>query len=226
MLRHRGAIAAAGALVVGVMVLSAIDLKAMDESKARIDRNFKITLLPKQPELPANVRYCENDDQNGTEGMIPVTESSWAEAKQGFVDAHGKVVIPIVFENVYFFSEGLAAVQDPKTHKWGFIDKSGKYVIQPQYESYAKFHQGVAAVVVKNKGGRLIDKTGRVVFARGKSTIEELVPGLFVVTAANNRVGLIDKAGKLIVPMEFDSIAKINANDVQHELYSPLFVII
>lgn len=48
--------------------------------------------------------------------------------KLGMVNTQGKIVISPTFEQLQFFSSGLAAAaaQD----KYGFIDKTGKFVIQ------------------------------------------------------------------------------------------------
>ncbi|WP_435932419.1 WG repeat-containing protein [Moraxella bovoculi] len=47
--------------------------------------------------------------------------------KYGYVDKTGKVVVPIQYDETWFFSEGLAGVK--QNGKWGFIDKTGEVVI-------------------------------------------------------------------------------------------------
>ena len=41
----------------------------------------------------------------------------------GFVDEQGNEVVPLMYDDAWHFSEGLAAVQ--LKGKWGFIDKKG-----------------------------------------------------------------------------------------------------
>jgi hypothetical protein len=60
-----------------------------------------------------------------------------------------------MFEEVYDFSEGLAAVcvgEDcnygrlNKERKWGYIDKAGATTIPPQFDSVSSFKEGLAVV--------------------------------------------------------------------------------
>ena len=55
----------------------------------------------------------------------------------GFKDLSGKVVIPPQFDDVGYFSEGLAPVRIGE--KWGYIDKTGKIVIPPKYAHPSSF---------------------------------------------------------------------------------------
>ena len=48
--------------------------------------------------------------------------------KWGYIDTHGDLVISCNWDQVYGFSEGLAAVK--KGNTWYFIDKAGNIVIQ------------------------------------------------------------------------------------------------
>ncbi|MBK7505883.1 MAG: WG repeat-containing protein [Bacteroidetes bacterium] len=47
--------------------------------------------------------------------------------KFGFLDNSGKEVIPLIYDDAFRFSEGLAIVE--KNGKSGYIDKTGKEVI-------------------------------------------------------------------------------------------------
>ncbi len=51
--------------------------------------------------------------------------------KYGFINKKGEVVIPLEYDEIRSFSEGLAGVL--KGDKWGFIDKNNKTVIDFQY---------------------------------------------------------------------------------------------
>ena len=63
--------------------------------------------------------------------------------KYGFIDTTGKIVIDTIYNGVYYFSEGLAAVNiggqtspyngDIVDGYWGFVDKTGKMVIKPKF---------------------------------------------------------------------------------------------
>ena len=70
------------------------------------------------------------------------------DGKTGFVDETGKEVIPLKYDFVKPFSEGLAvvAIHEPLPQgilfptKYGFVDKTGKEIVPPKYD-YAESFQ-------------------------------------------------------------------------------------
>lgn len=77
----------------------------------------------------------------------------------GFIDKSGNIVINPQFDEVNFFSEGLAPVK--LSDSWGFIDKRGDYVINPQFDYVSPFINGLALFVQNNQYG-YIDHKGEV----------------------------------------------------------------
>lgn len=88
-------------------------------------------------------------------------------AKWEFIDVSGNVIIPASFEvgvkevkQTYLgsswcmypplthpkFSEGLAAVMDPRTKKFGYINHDGTWIIKPRFAEAEPFHAGKAHV--------------------------------------------------------------------------------
>ena len=55
--------------------------------------------------------------------------SAWVKKndKWGFIDKTGKEIASCIYDDVSYFSEGLACVR--KNDKFGFVDKTGKEVI-------------------------------------------------------------------------------------------------
>lgn len=79
----------------------------------------------------------------------------------GFIDTNdGKVSIPLQYEEVRPFSEGLAAVQDGG--KWGYINKQGDLVIPYKYKKAYDFHEKLAFVKTDD-GYVIIDKQGNTI---------------------------------------------------------------
>lgn len=95
------------------------------------------------------------DDQD--EQSEKSEEADNGEAKWGFIDSSGKLVIQPQFEEVLAFSEGLAAARQGK---WGFIDKSGKFVIEPQFDEVSSFSEGLAPASQSSLKWGFIDRTG------------------------------------------------------------------
>lgn len=80
------------------------------------------------------------------------------QAKDGFIDKSGRLVIPALFDRALSFSEGLAAVQ--RGGKCGYVDRTGAVRIQPTFDDARRFREGRAAVKVGEKWG-FIDPEGR-----------------------------------------------------------------
>lgn len=62
--------------------------------------------------------------------------------KFGFADIHGKIWIPMIYDDADLFSEGLAAVAKKNKKgekKWGYIDCLGRVVIDFQF-NVSKVH--------------------------------------------------------------------------------------
>ena len=83
------------------------------------------------------------------EGLSPVSDANIG--KFAFVDKTGKVVIDYKFDEVGFFSEGLArafSLNAQNKGAFGYINKSGNYVIDNQFEEASNFSEGLAFVAV------------------------------------------------------------------------------
>lgn len=89
-----------------------------------------------------------------------VTQNGKADLKHGFIDLRGNTVVPLEFDDLDQFSEGLAWFK--KTGKFGFVDKSGNIRIEAVYDEAKGFREGLAAVKKDGKWG-FIDPTGKVV---------------------------------------------------------------
>jgi hypothetical protein len=67
--------------------------------------------------------------------------------KAGYVDATGKLAIPLRFEGAGEFSEGLAPFEQGRL--WGFVDTRGEVVIPPRFAFVAEgFTSGIATVAL------------------------------------------------------------------------------
>lgn len=77
--------------------------------------------------------------------------------KYGYIDKWGREVIPLIFDNVGNFNEGLAKVE--LNDKWGFIDTDGIIKVNCIYEDVCDFIDGLAYVRLNNQWG-FIDING------------------------------------------------------------------
>jgi WG containing repeat len=150
-----------------------------------------------------------------TDDLFPVMDHD----KAGFINRTGKLIIPLCFDKLGDFSEGLARFE--RDGSWGYIDRSGTVVIEPKFPWAQEFSEGLAHVQVTGdpdgpdgKWG-FIDKTGKLVIPPdykgtfgGKSNIgsddlgESFHDGLAAVEI-NGKQGFIDKTGNAVIPAEF-----------------------
>jgi hypothetical protein len=142
------------------------------------------------------------------EGLTAIYVGSYLSSmKMGFMDKRGRIVIPVQYDEVKSFNEGLAAVKIGDS--WGFIDKSGNQVIYCIFDEVGNFSSGLASVKVAWKYG-FIDKTGKMVIPP-QWEIDNIYPfsettGLAAVVI-NNKIGFIDKAGSMVIPAKYDDMA-------------------
>ncbi len=77
--------------------------------------------------------------------------------KYGYVNDKGVLAIPVQFDYVDEFNEGLAPVK--KDNKWGYINTKGELVIPYKFEYAERFEKGIANVQTKN-AYKKIDRQG------------------------------------------------------------------
>lgn len=125
------------------------------------------------------------------------------EAKWGFVDKKGNVVINPQFEFASSFRNGLAAVANEK-EKFGFIDKNGLYVINPQFDNVGTFSDnGLAAFRSGDKWG-FIDKKGKYVINPQFEYASNFFDGKAIVKQ-NGKCGYINTKGNFVINPQFDN---------------------
>ena len=113
------------------------------------------------------------------------------------------------YNEVYSFSEGLAAVSDSETHLYGFIDKMGNEVIPCQYNYiYHGFKDGIAVVSKSGDDRTLIDKKCKEIASFNYPFCGEFQDGLmpFMEETAeyDYNEGYLDMTGKVVIPADFE----------------------
>lgn len=147
--------------------------------------------------LTVGIAACRQDHSSGSE-----EESAYMEdyesptGKWGFLNKDGKVAIRPAFDDVGFFSEGLAAVNQKGL--WGFINLKGKQVIKPAFRSAWAFHEKKARVIPFDQPSRFIDQQGKVLKAEGWSAEDDFSEGRARVKVGN-AFGYIDSTGSIVI---------------------------
>lgn len=156
--------------------------------------NFKDSFpdYPFQAEFDTDFRL-----QNFT--FLPVNEMGhW-----GYINEFGKQMIDPVYEEVSFFSEGLAGVSLNK--KYGFINKAGKTIIPFIYDDVEPFHSKSAIVMMDELYG-LIDNRGDFLIPPIYEELNETEGDLYI-ASQKGLYGYLVRTGQPVTSFSFD-IAK------------------
>ena len=110
--------------------------------------------------------------------------------KWGYIDGYGKVIIPLEYEEVRNFSEGLAAVR--KDGKWGYINPKNEIVIPIEFTNKeVGFFKNGGAEYYTDRGAGLINLKGEII-AEPKYNSIEYVNGNIAIVSFNGYNYLYD----------------------------------
>lgn len=129
--------------------------------------------------------------------------------KWGFCDRDKRIVIECVYDEVDFFSEGLAAVQ--LNGKYGFVDKTGNVCISTSFDYAYSFNRSGLAAVRFDKKDILIDKNGLTKFSFYDVSFIT-IGGYYEIWHDDGLFGLINKFRKMTIPMIYNYIGNISHN--------------
>lgn len=142
-------------------------------------------------------------------------EVVWNKGYCGYMNPEGKMITPIKYDEVEYFSDGLAPVK--LNGKWGFIDMQGNEVIPTQYDDYRDYNEGLAAVKMHDGKWGYINKTGHVVIPSKYRDCEPFFEGLAQVLEGAYS-GFIDQLGNVVIPIIYDSAGYFQEGLVPVEL--------
>lgn len=117
----------------------------------------------------------------------------------GFVDMNHEWAIQPIYEQILYFSEGLAPVR--KDGKWGFIDSSGSIAIDFKFEFVYPFSHGISVFKAGNMFG-LINKNGEIIadpiYEAHAAFWSELIA-----MQKEGKVGFIDGSGNVVIDFQY-----------------------
>ena len=101
--------------------------------------------------------------------------------KWGYIDGYGKVIIPLEYEEVGDFSEGLAAVR--KDDKWGYINPKNEIVIPIEFTNKeVGFFKNGGAEYYTDRGAGLINLKGEIIAEPKYDSIEYVRENVAIVS--------------------------------------------
>jgi len=180
---------------------------------------------------------------SGTPLMYDWRENTWellaTGSQLGLINREGNIVLPLEYDSISSFSEGLATVGkrnvnitngDDIQYSFGVVDIYGNFVIPLEYGWIGQFNDGVAIARRGDWNGYwgLIDRKGNEVIPFGEGRMGWLEvwdywnevfthrePGVVRVTR-DGKSGLYDVSGNVIIPAEYDVLRWDNENRLFH----------
>ncbi|MEN9457855.1 MAG: hypothetical protein RL135_429 [Bacteroidota bacterium] len=155
-------------------------------------------------ELIIAPKYAGHTSLQFKGGLAVVTADTGINRKYGAIDKTGKTVIPIVFDELADFSEGLALANKGKivkkgqyswqrdvvaAGKYGYINKTGKVVIPFEYDGGGYFTKGFANVL-KDSINFSIDINGKNTLAAAPRILYVYNAGLIEISNKNYKAAL------------------------------------
>lgn len=132
---------------------------------------------------------------------------STSNARMGFMDAKGKVVIEPKYVSCSDFKHGIANVIRPDG-TYGIIDKSGKETWFPGYEKVYFYGDDIGIAGKEGKWG-FLNKKGEIVIPAKYDMAFAFTAGLGYVKQGK-RTGFVDKNGREVIPLDFEEVWEIS----------------
>jgi hypothetical protein len=136
--------------------------------------------------------------------------------KHGCIDLKGNEVIPLQYDDMGFWGNGLIPVNKGAKMVdylrqggiWGYCNYKGQLVIPLRFEKAETFHEGLATVQINKKWG-FINPEGKIVIAPQYSEVKVFSEGLCAVNM-NGKWGYIDKKGQVVIQPVYGKANRFN----------------
>lgn len=122
----------------------------------------------------------------------------------GLIDRNGKTVVPVIFEEINYPTDGMIRVR--KNNLYGFYGTDGKQAIDCQYRTASGFSEGLATVIIDYDsitfGYGFIDKGNNLVLPAVYQYAFTFSEG-YAIVKLYDRFGMIDRQGKEVLPIKY-----------------------
>jgi len=134
-------------------------------------------------------------------------------SKQGVVNAQGKQIIPVEYDEVLFIGESINAVKDGQVI---IFNNKGEKQENEKYKSIIPtYNENYSITIDENSKYGVINKNGEVLIKNNYQYIEYAFSKYFIVTN-NGKVGILNDEGKAEVDFKYDIIQRLgNTNTMQ-----------
>ncbi|CAN5558343.1 hypothetical protein BH23BAC1_BH23BAC1_21600 [soil metagenome] len=137
--------------------------------------------------------------------LLPVKRNnSW-----GFVDFHGREVIPVQYDTVLNFYGQVAKAMYLGTE--GVINSKGEWIVNPWNDYTEPVNDGLVLFRKGNKSG-LMKPGNKEIYSTENSLIR--INSGFIEKTKDNKLGLVNHLGKVILYPEYDEISELQADTI------------
>ena len=129
------------------------------------------------------------------------------ENKQGLLGHDGEILIPIRFDLIGNYYNGIASVKI--NSKWDFTDKTGKLVNGLKYDEIGNSYNGITCVWIDDKFGYVNSEGKEIISPELENELSKPIntpENGIIAVYKNGKYGFYDTTGQIIVPLIYDDI--------------------
>jgi len=154
------------------------------------------------PIISSNAYYSDSGMQNS---YWIIRE--WGRDSYGVVDSNGKILIPMKYDAISSYNDGVAAVK--VDGKIGFVNGKGEWVIKPQFEAATSYADIIGVQTkVGSDDWSFIDRTGKAISALTSAHLVSDPDGKWLkhdraVFSQEGKFGYLDSKGNIAIKPQF-----------------------
>ncbi|WP_395061324.1 WG repeat-containing protein [Flavobacterium sp.] len=127
--------------------------------------------------------------------LFEVGNSVNTKFKRGFIDLRGNIKIPIVYDDVFYFEEGLIRVS--KDNKSGVLDTLNNIILPNKFDNISFDNNLIIAEI--NERNYLYDVKGKLISDLNFSEISNFTNNMAIAMFLNNSNFIIDNQGNIVL---------------------------
>jgi hypothetical protein len=127
--------------------------------------------------------------------------SIFSEKKTGVINDSGKIVIPPIYDELFYAQENLIAINNKF---WGYSTTNGKITIPLEYSKVSEFNESLAAVKKNGKWG-YINPKGEIIIPFQFKNVSAFSQGL-AAFFEKGKWGFINTKGEVVIKPQFDEV--------------------
>ena len=187
------------------------DIKLRFEGGHYLKKNNKVGFCDSEGNMTVDFLYDELENYSSScEGFKAKVDGKW-----GYIDKHGKVVIPIEYEQISLGSKGMILVK--KDGKYGYFNLQKGIQIPLVYDCAYVFYSShpQEAVVKQNGKYGVINPDGECVLPIEYDKVDIDAPNVYRVKEGGC-CGIIDKERKVLFPFKYRDLGAFNEDNIAY----------